>query len=270
MTSALSAHPREAAGATAAGHTDAALPLSCSQLRVNLGGRTVLDDISLDIEAGSVTVLLGPNGAGKTTLVKSLLGVLPLASGSVEARGERAYVPQRSEMEWDFPATAHDVVMLGLIRKLSRWRSPGKEHYKAVAHALSKVRMDAMKDRPIGEMSGGQRQRVMIARALVLEPSVLLLDEPFTGLDMPSQELLSDLFVSLAREGCAVVMSTHDLTHALHVADRVVLLNRRVIADAPPSELRDPELWRETFRVSEHSPLLTHVASAVDAESKDH
>lgn len=126
MTSALSARPRDAAGATAAGHADDALPLSCSQLRVNLGGRTVLDDISLDIEAGSVTVLLGPNGAGKTTLVKSLLGVLPLASGTVEARGERAYVPQRSEMEWDFPATAHDVVMFGLIRKLSRWRSPAK------------------------------------------------------------------------------------------------------------------------------------------------
>ena len=236
-------------------------PLSCTGLSIDLGGRRVLTDVSLTVNPGHITVLLGPNGAGKTTLVRALLGLIKPALGHVQARALLGYVPQRSDMEWDYPVSAHDVVMLGLVRSLGRLRAPRAEHYAAVTRALTRVRMLDLKDRPIGEMSGGQRQRAMIARALVRDPRVLLLDEPFTGLDMPSQEMLSELFTDLASEGCAIVMSTHDLTHALHVADRVLLLNGRVMADAAPQDLNDPHVWQETFQVSASSPLLAHVGA---------
>ncbi|MDO5644651.1 MAG: anchored repeat-type ABC transporter ATP-binding subunit [Dermabacter sp.] len=241
-------------------------PLGCRDLAVDLGGRRVLRDVSLDIEPGAITVVLGPNGAGKTTLVRALLGLVPPARGSVHAPAVLGYVPQRSEMEWDYPVSAHDVVMLGLITEFRRWQWPRRIHYRRVADALERVRMSDLRDRPIGEMSGGQRQRVMIARALARDPRVLLLDEPFTGLDMPSQSLLSDLFLELAREGCALVMSTHDLTHALHIADRVLLLNESIIGDGAPGKLTDPGVWQRTFHVPATSPLLAHVGALVEAQ----
>lgn len=254
------------------GSTAENTPLTCTDLAITLGGRRVLSGINLAIVPGTVTAVLGPNGAGKTTLIRALLGLLKPSAGRVDAHATLGYVPQRSDMEWDYPASAHDVIMLGLVRQLSRWAAPKREHYEAVAGALERVRMLDLADRPIGEMSGGQRQRVMIARALVREPAVLLLDEPFTGLDMPSQELLSDLFTQLAREGCAVVMSTHDLTHALHIADRVLLLNGGIIADGPPTSLTSAEHWQRTFQVSETSPLLRQVGalSTTDGSRTSH
>jgi manganese/iron transport system ATP-binding protein len=128
--------------------------------------------------------------------------------------------------------------------------------WEAVAEALELVRMTSLRTRPVGQLSGGQRQRVLVARALALRPSVLLLDEPFTGLDMPTQELLSDLVLSLAREARAVLMTTHDLPAALYTCDRLALLNRTVIATGTPDQLRDQQVWMDTFGVGEHSPLL--------------
>lgn len=238
--------------------------LSGRDLVVRLGGRPVLDSVSVDVAPGRIHALLGPNGAGKTTLLRSLQGLVRRESGTVEATGVLGYVPQRHDIDWDFPVTAKDVVLLGLVRSLGMLRPPRRAHLEAVARALGRVRMTDLRDRPIGEMSGGQRQRVMIARALVRDPSVLLLDEPFTGLDMPSQELLSDLFRDLAASGCAVVMSTHDLTHALDIADDVTLLNRTVIASGPPSQLRDADAWQRTFEVGPRSPLLTQVGALTD------
>lgn len=242
--------------------------LACQDLQVHLGGREVLSNINLHFNPGSITVVLGPNGAGKTTLVRSLLELIPRSAGKISHRGLLGYVPQRSDIEWDYPVTAKDVVLLGLIKEMSRWRGPQVKHYQRVAAALKRVQMLDLKDRPIGEMSGGQRQRIMIARALVREPSVLLLDEPFTGLDVPTQEMLSELFMQLAREGCAIVMSTHDLTHALHTADQVVLLNRTVRAHSTPAELSNMELWQKTFQVSNTSPLLHHVAALIETHAE--
>ncbi len=243
--------------------TTAEAPLQAEGIAVDLGGRRVLRDVNIRVEAGRIHTLLGPNGAGKTTLVRTLLGLQKPAAGRVRTVGRLGYVPQRTDMDWDFPVTAQDVVLLGLVRSISRFRGPRKEHHEAVARALKTVRLADLRHRPIGEMSGGQRQRVLIARALAQGPSALLLDEPFTGLDMPSQELLSDLFRTLASQGCAVLMSTHDLTHALDIADRVTLLNRTVIADAGPHELTDPEPWMRTFEVTERSPLLRQVGAVV-------
>lgn len=237
-------------------------PLAARSICVTLGGRQVLDHVDITVQAGTIHTLLGPNGAGKTTLVRTLLGLQATTAGRVERRGGIGYVPQRTDMDWDFPVTAADVVLLGLVRGISRWRGPSADHYRAVARALKTVELEDLKNRPVGEMSGGQRQRVLIARALAQQPRALVLDEPFTGLDMPSQELLSRLFERLAAQGVAVLMSTHDLTHALDIAHRVTLLNRTVVADGPPEALREADIWMRTFDVSPASPLLRMVRAA--------
>ncbi|MDY5151843.1 ATP-binding cassette domain-containing protein [Actinotignum urinale] len=137
--------------------------------------------------------------------------------------------------------------------------STSREAYRAARHALEAVNMLEFANRPIGALSGGQRQRILIARALIGEPAVLLLDEPFTGLDQPTQDSLSQLFRDLANNGTAVIMSTHDLAQAVHVCDRLIMLSRSVRAIGTPHELRDPQLWMDTYSVGADSPLLRSV-----------
>ncbi len=238
--------------------------LEVSGLTVKLGGRRVLHDVGLSVDRGEFLGLVGPNGAGKTTLLRSILGIVSPERGSVRIDGEplaRArtkvgYVPQRSEFAWDFPITVEDTVLTGLTRRIGWLRRPGVAEYDAAAEALERVRMDHLSERPVGELSGGQRQRVLVARALALQPALLLLDEPFTGLDMPTQDLLLELFAGLAAEGRAVVMTTHDLLGALHRCSRLCLVNRTVIADAAPAELRDPGVWMSAFQLQPDNPLL--------------
>lgn len=238
--------------------------LQIQDVAVDLGGRPVLRRTDLAVDRGELVGLIGPNGAGKTTLLRAVLGLLPLRSGTVTVEGQpvrpgRAhigYVPQRHEFAWDFPISVEDVVMSGRTGFLGRFRRPRAEDWRAVIEALERVQLGDLRDRTVGELSGGQRQRVLVARALALRPAVLLLDEPFTALDLPTQELLSALFVSLAREGHAVVMTTHDLLGALATCDRVALLNRSIVAVGTPAELRDPTLWMDTFGVGPDNPLL--------------
>ncbi|MBM9469332.1 anchored repeat-type ABC transporter ATP-binding subunit [Nakamurella leprariae] len=238
--------------------------LVVSGLAVDLGGRRVLHDVDLTVDPGQFVGLVGPNGAGKTTLLRSILGLLRPAAGRVEVAGrtgraaadEIGYVPQRHEFAWEFPISVHDVVMTGRVRRIGWLRRPEVGDFRAVAEALELARMTDLARRPVGQLSGGQRQRVLVARALAAEPSVLLLDEPFTGLDMPTQELLIELFQRLSRDGRAVVMSTHDLAGAMHVCDRLCLVNRTVIAVGSPDELVDQSIWMRTFGVTAGSPLL--------------
>ncbi|MCT2585567.1 anchored repeat-type ABC transporter ATP-binding subunit [Actinophytocola gossypii] len=238
--------------------------LGVNGLSVDLGGRTVLTDVDLTVDKGELVGLVGPNGAGKTTLLRTLMGLLRPRAGEVVVddrvvrRGSTGlgYVPQRHEFAWDFPISVENVVMTGRTGLLGPFRRPGVADWRAVGEALERVRMTELRARPVGELSGGQRQRVLLARALALRPSVLLLDEPFTGLDMPTQELLSDLLRTLAREAHAVLMTTHDLPGALYTCDRLALLNRSVIAAGTPDQLRDERLWMDTFGVGENNPLL--------------
>lgn len=239
--------------------------LAVENLAVDLGGRRVLLDVDLTVDRGELLALIGPNGAGKTTLLRTILGLLTPAIGRVIVDGRPAkpgrasigYVPQRHEFAWDFPISVANVVATGLSGKLGLLRRLGAAEWEAVADALERVRMTDLADRPVGQLSGGQRQRVLVARALVLRPAVLLLDEPFTGLDMPTQELLGTLFTDLAREGHAVLMTTHDLVSAVSGSDRVALLNRTMIAAGTPEQLvADPRLWMATFGVEEDSALL--------------
>ncbi|AGW40621.1 ABC-type Mn2+/Zn2+ transport systems, permease [Leifsonia xyli subsp. cynodontis DSM 46306] len=224
---------------TAAQETPA---LSVEHVAVELGVRRVLEDVNLAARRGEVVGLIGPNGAGKTTLLRTVLGLLRPVAGRALVGGRPArpgsaeigYVPQWHEFSWEYPLSVAGAVMTGLTGRLGLLRHLGANEWEAVADALDRVRMTALADRPVGQLSGGQRQRVLVARALALRPSLLLLDEPFTGLDMPAQEILGELFTQLARENRAVLMTTHDLASALYRCDRLALLNRTVIATGKP------------------------------------
>ncbi|NLP82767.1 anchored repeat-type ABC transporter ATP-binding subunit [Microbacterium sp. CFH 90308] len=248
-----------------------AATLEVTDVDVELAGRPVLHDVSLMVERGELVGLLGPNGAGKTTLLRTILGLVRPSSGQVLVEGRPSkpgrsslgYVPQRHDFAWDFPISVAEVVATGLTGRLGVLRRTGAAEWEAVADALHRVRMTDLAERPVGQLSGGQRQRVLVARALVLQPAVLLLDEPFTGLDMPTQDLLSELFAQLAREGRAVLMTTHDIPSALYTCDRIALLNRTVVAtDSPQKLAADPALWMSAFGVAADSALLRMLKAA--------
>ncbi|PJJ55681.1 anchored repeat-type ABC transporter ATP-binding subunit [Compostimonas suwonensis] len=236
-------------------------------LSVELGGREALADVTLEVDSGELVGLIGPNGAGKTTLLRSILALVKPRSGTVLVDGRPAaagrpgvgYVPQRHEFAWDFPISVEDAVLTGRVGVIGWLRRAGVADYRAVASALDRVQLTELRKRPVGELSGGQRQRVLVARALALDPAILLLDEPFTGLDAPTQDLLTELFVDLAREGRALLMTTHDLASAVHSCTRLCLLNRTVIASGTPEELAGSEPWMRTFGVTASSPLLKTV-----------
>jgi manganese/iron transport system ATP-binding protein len=225
--------------------------LDVESLSVRLGGHEVLHDVTLRVRAGELVGLIGPNGAGKTTLLRAVLAVIPRTAGIVSVTGSTGYVPQRHEFAWDFPISVEQAVLTGRTRAIGLLRRAGRGDRRLVAEALERVNLAGLARRPIGELSGGQRQRVLVARALALTPRVLLLDEPFTGLDVPTRDLLTALLRTLRDEGTAVLMTTHDLAAARELGDRLCLLNRTVIADAPPSELDDPQVWLRAFGLTE-------------------
>jgi manganese/iron transport system ATP-binding protein len=250
---------------------DATPALLFDDVHVALGGRPVLTGASLRVTEGELLGLIGPNGAGKTTLLRTALGLLRPSSGRVAVDGRPVrpgrvpigYVPQRHEFAWDFPISVANTVMTGLTGRLGLLRRPRVGDWEAVADALDRVKMTSLAERPVGQLSGGQRQRVLVARALALRPTVLLLDEPFTGLDMPTQELLAGLFAGLAHEGRAVVMTTHDILGALDICDRIALLNRSIVAEGTPVQLAgDSRAWMDAFGVGPDSALLRVLKAA--------
>ncbi|MEU0922751.1 anchored repeat-type ABC transporter ATP-binding subunit [Streptomyces malaysiensis] len=239
--------------------------LDVRSVAVDLGGRLALKDIDLTVRVGDLVGLIGPNGAGKTTLLRAILGLLTPHTGSIHldgqpadrSRGTVGYVPQRHEFAWDFPLPVAKAVLTGRTHRIGWLRRPRAADREAVDEALERVAMTELRHRPIGELSGGQRQRVLVARALALRPRLLLLDEPFTGLDVPTQELLTSLFSQLSDEGKALLMTTHDLPAAADLATRLCLLNKTVIAEGPPDTLRDPAVWLRAFGVAKSDQLLT-------------
>lgn len=216
---------------------------------------TVLEGVTGQVAAGGSLALIGPNGAGKTTLIRAILGLVPLVSGRIQvlgvtpnqARGRVAYVPQADVLDPEFPVSALQVVLMGRYRRIGWLRRPGR-HDKAIASAaLARVGMlDRARDR-FGVLSGGQRQRVLLARAIAQEAELLLLDEPFNGLDTTTTDLLIDVLGELRATGVAVVMSTHDLSVAHLACDEACLLNRRQVAFGPIDEALTAELLRETY-----------------------
>ncbi|MEV0176977.1 anchored repeat-type ABC transporter ATP-binding subunit [Streptomyces sp. NPDC050803] len=221
--------------------------LGVESVSVVLGGRHALEDASLTVAGGELVGLIGPNGAGKTTLLRAVLGLVPLAAGTVSVASRPGYVPQRHEFAWDFPIDVAGAVLTGRTRSIGWLRRPRAADREAAARALELAGLTGLARRPVGELSGGQRQRVLVARALAAEPRILLLDEPFTGVDVPTQELLNELFGRLAAEGTALLMTTHDLAAAARTCDRVVLINRTVVAEGGPELLAQPEQMLRAF-----------------------
>ena len=232
------------------------LGIRVTGLSVRLGDRPVLDRVDLAVGGGELVALIGPNGAGKTTLLRAVLGLVPAERGEVRADRPIGYVPQRPEFAWDFPISVAAAVLTGRTRAIGWLRRPRAGDRAAVDQALERTGLTALRGRPIGQLSGGQRQRVLVARALALQPPALLLDEPFSEVDIPTRELLTGLLAELAGEGRAVLLTTHDLPAAAAACGRLCLLNRTVVAEGPPDRLRDPALWLQAFGVTSSAELL--------------
>ncbi len=215
----------------------------------------VLWDIDLTVPPGVLMAVVGPNGAGKTTLVKSILGLLRPVSGEVLVDGKPysprdqsvAYVPQRGTVDWDFPTTALDVVMMGTYGKLGWFRRPGRSERAAAADALAHVGMADFAGRQISQLSGGQQQRVFLARALVQDAPVYLMDEPFQGVDAVTEKAIVEILRELRTRGRTVLVVHHDLQTVPEYFDWVTLLNVRVIASGPVQETFTPDNLRRTY-----------------------
>lgn len=218
--------------------------LTIERLGVHFGDRPALEDVSLTFYAGETVSLLGPNGAGKSTLLKAVAGMIPATHGALHfstGSGRAIYVPQRSAVDWAFPVSVLDVVLMAHRGKRSRFLPFGKSDERAAMNALERVGMTNFASSQIGDLSGGQQQRVFLARSLLQEGDLYLLDEPFTGVDVPTQELLIELFGSLREEGKTIVYATHDLAQAARSSDRIVLIRRTVIAAGPPKTVMTAE-----------------------------
>lgn len=220
-------------------------------------GHTALQDASFSIPQGSVAALVGVNGAGKSTLFKAVMGFLPIARGSIQLLGRPvkaalkeglvAYVPQAEEVDWSFPVLVEDVVMMGRYGKMGMLRIPSRADRQAVSESLARVDMESFRGRQIGELSGGQRKRVFLARALAQDGQVILLDEPFTGVDINTEEAIIALLKELREEGRVMMVSTHDLGSIKEFCDYTVLVKQTVLNHGPTDVTFTPENLEKAF-----------------------
>ena len=234
--------------------------LQVRSLCVRYRGLSVLDDVSLDLAPGELVGLIGPNGAGKSTLIKALLGLVPIESGLITFRGvplrrlrhRVAYVPQRSQIDWDYPITVQRVVMMAFAKAAGCW-------------AMEQVNIWDLRDRPIGSLSGGQQQRVFLARALAQKAEFFLLDEPFTGVDKQTELVLLNLFAELRAQGHLVLVCSHEWGSSLERYDRLLLLNRSLLANDRPQAVMTLDNIRRAYgenmqTTDRHSPFESVLA----------
>ncbi len=219
--------------------------LEVSGLHVRYGKVEALQNISFTTSCGRTLALIGPNGAGKSTLLHVLAGLLRAESGSIRWNGvplsalghEIAFMPQRTEVDWKFPITVRQLVEMGRYPALGAWKSPRRHDAEIVNKALEALGLTPLQERQIGALSGGQQQRAFLARAMAQEAHILLLDEPFTGLDVPGMESLATLLRALAVEGRLIIASHHDLNTAADIFDEALLLNRQLLAAGNTAEV---------------------------------
>lgn len=219
--------------------------LDVQHLSVNYRHIPALEDVTFTLNAGELVGLLGPNGAGKSTLIQAILGLIPVEQGRILFRDKPlrrdrqriAYVPQRSDIDWNYPITAWNVVMMAQTPTAGWFRNPGPQARRAVRAALERVEMFSLRHRQIGELSGGQQQRVFLARALAQQSDLLLLDEPFTGIDRKTETLMLKLFAELKAQGKTLLVCSHEWGNTLQRYDRLLLLNRRLLADNCPESV---------------------------------
>lgn len=240
--------PAASAAAPAASNRTASSGICARGVTVTYAnGHTALRDASFETPAGSITALVGVNGSGKSTLFKAVMGFVPLSAGQVQVLGlpvaqamrQRlmAYVPQSEEVDWNFPVLVQDVVMMGRYGHMGFMRLPRQADRAAVRQALERVDMSELAGRQIGELSGGQKKRVFLARALAQQARVILLDEPFTGVDVKTESAIIDLLRQLRDEGCVILVSTHNLGSVPEFCDRTALIQGTVLACGPTAEV---------------------------------
>lgn len=237
--------------------------LHVDQLSVHYDKTPVLWDITLSIEPGQLVAIVGPNGAGKSTLIKSVLELVTTLSGRIEffgkplkeIRGKVAYVPQRESVDWDFPITVRDLVLMGSYGRLGLFRRPGHRERQNVDHYLELVDMKPNANRQISQLSGGQQQRVFLARALMQNAEIYFLDEPFAGIDMASEAVLMRILKDLAAKGKTVFIVHHDLSNIESYFDSVILLNTRLVACGAVRDVFNSQNLIKTYGKS--YPLLS-------------
>lgn len=229
--------------------------IEVEDLTVAYADQPVLWDVDLQVPAGAKMAVVGPNGAGKSTLIKAAMGLVTPVAGEIRVfgtardrtRGEIAYVPQRSALEWDFPTDVLDVVTMGTYGSLGWFRRPRARQREEALEALHRVDMEAYARRPIAQLSGGQQQRVLLARALVQGAEIYMLDEPFQGVDAPTERAIIDVLDGLSRSGKTILVVHHDLQTVPEYFDYVLLLNVRAIASGPVAQAFTEENLRMTF-----------------------
>lgn len=235
-------------------HPPHAPPVRAAGLWAGYDGVAALEDLSFSIERAHRVAVVGPNGAGKTTLFRVIAGVLHPSRGSIEIHGHQAgehvcvgYVPEHSQVNLDFPVNVGDVVMMGRVREIGLLRRPRRSDWSRVERALDSVGMRDLQAGHFGSLSAGQRQRVFLAQAVAQGAEIVLLDEPMAGLDVPSQEALLAILDQLRSASITVLVATHDLGFAHSHFDRIMLLNRRLIAYDQPAAALNPESLREAY-----------------------
>ncbi|KKZ11398.1 MAG: manganese transporter [Candidatus Synechococcus spongiarum 15L] len=231
--------------------------IAVEHLSVSYAGVVALSNASLRLDRGTICGLVGMNGAGKSTLFKALMGFVRPSTGTVRINGQSvaqaqrrqsvAYVPQAESVDWDFPLSVTDVVMMGRYGSMGPLRNPRRRDHEAVRHSLELVELWNLRQRQIGELSGGQRKRAFLARALAQGASVLLLDEPFNGVDVRTEKLMAQLFMAFRRERRTLLISTHDMDHVTGFCDQVVLINKTVLAYGETGEVFTRENLALTF-----------------------
>ena len=220
--------------------------LSVAHVTVERSAFRALSDVTFNVRGGSLVGIIGPNGAGKSTLFDVIAGVLPVTRGKVDFRGALAYVPQKDSINWRFPATILDVVMLGRSGA-NPLRRPGRQDRVLVRESLGRVGLWERRSSLMTELSGGQRQRVFIARALAQEANIILLDEAFSGVDVGAQQEIVEVLRSLRDDGCIILLATHDLSNLAERFDMVLCLHRHVCAWGPPAEAFTSEVLQELY-----------------------
>lgn len=220
-------------------------------------GHTALHDASFDIPQGTIAGLVGVNGSGKSTLFKAIMGFVPTAKGSISVMGQTvaealkrnlvAYVPQAEEVDWSFPVLVQDVVMMGRYGHMGFMRRPGAADHEAVSHALERVGMSDYRDRQIGELSGGQKKRVFLARALAQEGQIILLDEPFTGVDVKTEDAIIALLRQLRDEGRVMLVATHNLGSVPEFCDQTILIKGTILDYGPTESVFTQENLEHAF-----------------------
>ena len=223
--------------------------IEIKNLTVAYGENIALENFNLDIEVGSLMALVGPNGAGKSTLIKTILKFLKQITGEIKINGKNlAYVPQRNSVDWDFPTTLFDVVEMGCYGRVGLFKRVNKKEKQKVFKAIEQVGMLDFKDRQISELSGGQQQRAFIARALVQEADIYLMDEPFQGVDSTTEKSIVDILKKLKSDGKTLLVVHHDLQTVPTYFESVTFINKTVIASGKVKEVFTQENIDKTYR----------------------